>query len=820
MSKRPLLTSCKQSTLVFEPLAKKPRVDETAESNGQSPSGLKRPYSEISQDMEPGPQQQTPAGRRESSLPIGLHRPNSTSLLSTRSQSIGAPGAAPRKMVIKPFSVSPQLPKNFLEDVWEKLAMAVAAVQGKRTIEYSKEELFRAVEDTCVHKLSADIYARLQRCCDDHIAASVAALQSNCSPDSAVFLGTVRELWDDHSVSMRTIRTIFLVLDRNYVMTSQPDGMRSLWDMGLCLFRKHLNANREVQDRIIKSLLTLIHKERDREVADRGLIKSVLSMLSLLQAYRELFEPPLLVASSEYYQLESLRCVAQFDVPTYLTHCEDRLNDELDRVNHCFEAATRIPLLQVVEKQLLSEHAPSLLERGFAQLLREHRESDIARVARLYTRISALPLVLTHFTKYIKDTGLAVIMDEEKDKDMVQTLLDLREYCQRVLVVAFNNNETFSAAIQSSFEDFINKRQNRPAELIAKFVDANMRVGNKKRISDMELEALLDKTMALFRCIRGKDVFEAFYKKDLAKRLLLGKSASSDAERAMISKLKSECGATFTSKLEGMFKDMEASVEFVESFKQTAAHRELPFSLDVQILTKSFWPVYAPSDLILPRDVCLAHETFAKHYHEKFSGRQLTWQHSLAQCRLKATFPEGHKELVVSAHQAVVLLLFNEAESLSFSDIKTLTGIESGELKRTLQELACVRIKNKRSNVLVKTPQSKQVNDSDMFSFNSAFSSRKKCVVINQLQARETVEEQKQTTDRVFQDRTYEIDAAVVRIMKTRKTLSHQLLMGELLQQLPFQPKPQDLKKRIESLIERDYLERRPDDPSSYNYVA
>ena len=38
--------------------------------------------------------------------------------------------------------------------------------------------------------------------------------------------------------------------------------------------------------------------------------------------------------------------------------------------------------------------------------------------------------------------------------------------------------------------------------------------------------------------IVGKDVFEAFYKKDLAKRLLVGKSASVDAEKSMLSKLK------------------------------------------------------------------------------------------------------------------------------------------------------------------------------------------------------------------------------------------------------------------------------------------
>ena len=39
----------------------------------------------------------------------------------------------------------------------------------------------------------------------------------------------------------------------------------------------------------------------------------------------------------------------------------------------------------------------------------------------------------------------------------------------------------------------------------------------------------------------GKDVFEAFYKKDLAKRLLVGKSASVDAEKSMLSKLKQGC---------------------------------------------------------------------------------------------------------------------------------------------------------------------------------------------------------------------------------------------------------------------------------------
>ena len=44
--------------------------------------------------------------------------------------------------------------------------------------------------------------------------------------------------------------------------------------------------------------------------------------------------------------------------------------------------------------------------------------------------------------------------------------------------------------------------------------------------------------------------------------------------------------------------------------------------------------------------------------------------------------------------------------------------------------------------------------------------------------------------------------------MKTRKSLSHKLLVSELLTQLKFPMKQSDLKKRIESLIDREYLER------------
>ena len=79
------------------------------------------------------------------------------------------------------------------------------------------------------------------------------------------------------------------------------------------------------------------------------------------------------------------------------------------------------------------------------------------------------------------------------------------------------------------------------------------------------------RTLTTTGCLQGKDVFEAFYKKDLAKRLLLGKSSSTDAEKTMITKLKAECGSQFTNKLEGMFKDVDLSRDIMTSFRTSVS---------------------------------------------------------------------------------------------------------------------------------------------------------------------------------------------------------------------------------------------------------
>ena len=120
----------------------------------------------------------------------------------------------------------------------------------------------------------------------------------------------------------------------------------------------------------------------------------------------------------------------------------------------------------------------------------------------------------------------------------------------------------------------------------------------------------------------------------------------------------------------------------------------------------------------------------------------------------------------------------------------------------------------------MKQPRGKEVADTDAFEFNAGYTSRLYRVKINAIQLKETTGENQRTNEAVLQDRQYQIDAAIVRIMKTRKTLSHKLLVNELIAQLRFPIQASDLKKRIESLIDREYLERDDGDAQVYNYMA
>ncbi|KAG5884652.1 hypothetical protein JTB14_005397 [Gonioctena quinquepunctata] len=125
-----------------------------------------------------------------------------------------------------------------------------------------------------------------------------------------------------------------------------------------------------------------------------------------------------------------------------------------------------------------------------------------------------------------------------------------------------------------------------------------------------------------------------------------------------------------------------------------------------------------------------------------------------------------------------------------------------------------------KSRVLLKLSKARDIENDDTFCVNHKFSDKFFRVKINQIQLKESMEEQQATEKSVLADRQFQIDAAIVRILKDKKKISHNELISELFNMLDIPVKPYDLKKRIELLIEREYMERDKDDSTNYVYIA
>ncbi len=83
---------------------------------------------------------------------------------------------------------------------------------------------------------------------------------------------------------------------------------------------------------------------------------------------------------------------------------------------------------------------------------------------------------------------------------MVQNLLRMKAALDEIWEKAFQRNETYGHALKEAFEHFINQRANKPAELIAKFLDQLLRSGSKGK-SEEDLDANLERALLLFRYI-------------------------------------------------------------------------------------------------------------------------------------------------------------------------------------------------------------------------------------------------------------------------------------------------------------------------------
>ena len=622
------------------------------------------------------------------------------------------------------------------------------------------------------------------------------------------------------------LKKFFTYLDRYYV---KHHSLPTLAQAGLRCFRTHIYEAMKIDT--TRAILGLVNDEREGQMIDKTLVKSIVEVYENmgndnLDAYVQDLEDSFLEATRVFYSQKREEWIND-STPEYLIKAENALAAERNRVSDYMNPSTEAKVLKVVEEELLERVETTLLEKptsGCRALLQNDKSEDLKRMFRLFQRIeNGLNPMAAIVQAFVTGMGEDVVKrrqarldggekDKNDDPKFVKSLIELHEKYLGVVTTDFEMHSLFQKALKDAFVEVVNKNVGNftNAELMSTFCDRILKSGGEK-LSEGEVEESLERIVQLFSYLTDKDLFAEIYRNQLAKRLLSQRSSAEDSEKSMIAKLKVQCGTQFTSKMEGMLGDLASASQQRTEFEQKMREVDSKLDFTVQTLTTGFWPTYKSPEVTLTDEMTKCMEVFKEWHDQKHQKRKLTWVMTQGSATVRATFGKKAYDLQVTTLQAIALHAFSDGATFGLEELMKRLNLEEAIIKPLMHSLSCGKHK-----VIQKTPASNKINMTDKFTANPKFSSnqRKLRIPMASLEANFN-------TKKVEEDRSIAIEAAIVRIMKARKTLGHQQLLSEVLAQLSFfNPNPRVVKKRIEALIDREYLERSADNASVYNYLA
>ena len=599
--------------------------------------------------------------------------------------------------------------------------------------------------------VGGELYSKLRSFLQQQLGTLISDANS-LGTDSEV-LKFYTSQWEEFRFSSNVLNGICAYLNRHWIKREASSGRNDVYDIyALCLVMWRDTVFQQVSKRVTRAALAMVEKERLGEPVDVSLLRAVReSFVELgrpqnveaatsvtvptsntfqnssngvssglmgpnLTVYVDYFENDMVEATKQFYQKESATFLEQNPVTEYVKKVSQWLSDEDSRVERYLHVSTLDRLRHTCENVLIRQKL-SLFHAEFSNLLANERAEDLARLFKLCQRLSDTvndlrQLLEDHvFTTGVKAVQVVCEQAAQDPRLYVTTLQGVHKKFAVIVHQSFSDDPGFIASLDRACRKFVNGNavtegsgqnvgaggqiQSKSAELLAKYLDILLKKGAKP-IEDEELEASLQSALTIFKYLDDKDVFQTYYSKLLAKRLVQQVSVSDEAEDQVINRLKDACGFEYVCRLQRMFRDvLQVSRSLNEEFRSSAAmtgatngaKSVVPFDFSAMILSSCSWPLQQAASFNEPAELKQAMDAFWSFYSQKHNGRKLLWLHNVGRGELATSCFKAKHILQASTYQMAVLLCFNINEVWNYSELQDRLNMKDELYGQVVQSL-------------------------------------------------------------------------------------------------------------------------------------